>query len=37
MKLVLRKIADVTLSLGVVVFLAAFVVYVAGHMPVIGY
>ena len=37
MKLVLRKIADVTLSMTAVVLLAALVVFVADHMGTIGY
>jgi len=37
MKLILRKIADVTLSMTAVVLLAALVVFVADHMGTIGY
>ena len=37
MKLALEKILDVVLSTSVVVALAVFVVYVAGHLGVVPY
>jgi len=37
MKLILRKIADVMLSMTAVVLLAALVVFVAGHVGAVPY